>query len=784
MNELTKPTITVSVRDLVEFVLRRGDLAGRGDFVSSTRLLEGTWGHQRVQRGRPSGYQIEVSVTHRLETENFILIIRGRIDGLMEQGTDLLIEEIKTVLASWDGLAQPLHWAQGKIYAHLFARTRPTQSWRKIDVQLTYLELESDHLSCFRESYSASDLEDFFESVLKDYLEWVRQEVAWRKTRDASIAALSFPYELHRPGQLDLSQAVQATLLKGERLFIEAPTGLGKTMAVLYPAVRVLGQGRLERLFFLTAKTVGRMAAENACGELRRAGLRWRSVTLTAREKVCVRDGQPCDVRTCPLAVGYYDRWHQAMREALTQETLARTALEEVAVRHQVCPYQLAMDCAAWADLIIADYNYVFDPRVYLRRFFAEPGGPYAFLVDEAHNLVERAREMFSADLRASEVTQLRRALRDRLPRCARLLDRVYQQLCACAAAAEEELEGRPQVTRTVPAALLEALRDFGQEAERWLARNEESDFRDGLLQFFFRSLAFQRTSEGFDECYVTLAETQRGETRVRLLCLDPSVLLREGLDRGQAAIFFSGTLSPLEYFRNVLGGRVGDGTLQLASPFPSENLEVLVCAQISTEFRSRHATHDAIAQKITALVTDKPGNYLVYFPSYDYLNEVRRRFEAICAVRTHVQRSGMSESERAQFLEAFRPNNTETLVGFAVLGGIFGEGIDLVGDRLVGVAVVGVGLPQVSVERELIRHYYQEKLEAGFAYAYLFPGMNRVLQAAGRVIRSELDRGVVLLIDRRFREERYRQLLPSWWHWRWEGHKEQGRPGLPGVGE
>lgn len=801
MAAVPKPVYPVSVRELVEFVLRRGDLGGERDFVGSQRALAGTRGHQRVQRSRPAGYQKEVRLGHDVETAEFILRIQGRIDGLLATPERVLLEEIKTVQGAWNREADSLHWAQAKIYGHIHAHD---QARDEVDIQLTYLNLETGELTEFHERFSATELAAFFRETTAVYLEWVQARHRWCRERDASIRALTFPFPRYRPGQRELAVAAYRTLARGGRLFLEAPTGIGKTVSVLFPALKAMGEGRLERLFYLTARTVGRAVAEKAFADLRQAGLHARTLALTAREKICVQEGQPCDLRTCPLAQGYYDRSQAAMREALTYDTLTRTVIETVGRKHQVCPFELALDLSVWVDAVICDYNYVFDPRVYLRRHFGEAAGDYAFLVDEAHNLVDRARDMFSADLTNQEIQEVRRAIRKAVPRCAKALTRLSSALRklggpaasalepgdAADTVAEPDLfqpaklaasstepaaqslgecliwEGRNGVRtiRELPAELLPLLDAGLKEAEVWLARNQPADFRENLLELYFRLHAFRRIAELYDGRYVTLVEPGTS-ARVRLFCRDPAVLLGQALARGKAAIFFSATLTPLDYYRSLLGGDAQDPQLQLPSPFAPEHLRVLVQDRIRTQLKARASTLGDVVEAIGALVKEQSGNYLVYLPSYQYLTAVKEEFQSRHpAVSVLAQRPGMTESEREAFLVAFAAEHGRTLVGFAVMGGIFGEGIDLVGDRLIGAIVVGVGLPQLCVERDLIGDYFQARTGAGFDYAYTFPGMNRVLQATGRVIRSETDRGVVLLIDARFAEPRYQRLFPAWW--------------------
>lgn len=781
-----KPVHTVSVRDLVEFVLRSGDLARDRQFIGSDRAMAGIRGHQKIQRLRPAGYQTEVPVEHTIDAGDFVLRIRGRIDGLLVTADEVLLEEIKTVQGEWDRKADPLHWAQARFYGYIHTESH---SLAGLTLRLVYLQLDTGQLTEFLQPVSASELSEFFIATASVYLDWLREERRWIAARDGSIHDLVFPFANYRPGQRELAVAVYRTLANGGRLFLAAPTGIGKTMSVLFPAIKALGEGKLERIFYLTARTIGRSVAENAVSDLRRAGLKLRSVTLTAKEKICFREGHPCDPLTCPMAVGYFDRIKPAIREALNQQEITRSALEAVAQRHQVCPFELSLDVSDWADVVICDYNYAFDPQVYLRRHFAEEGGDHAFLIDEAHNLVDRAREMYSADLNGQGIRELRRAIKSAAPRTARALNKLltamrklgnpgvaadeYSETSdpstelnlfpAKAQAQAEALKG-VRVFRELPKDFVAAVEAALIEAEAWLVKNHAGEFQDDFLALYFHLRSFQRTAGLYDERYVTIVNGGALPS-VRLYCMDPSHLLHLALARCKGAVFFSATLAPTDYFRAVLGGAPEDPVLQLPSPFPPENLALLVHDRIQTHFKGRAESVGDVAEAIGTLVLARRGNYLVYFPSFQYLNDVLQEFQ-----RRHldipvlVQKAGMSELERESFLSAFGVEHGETLVGFAVMGGVFGEGIDLVGDRLIGAVIVGVGLPQLCVERDLIRDYFQQRNSLGFEYAYTFPGMNRVLQAAGRVIRSESDRGVVLLIDSRFGETRYRRLFPSWW--------------------
>ena len=756
--------LSVSVREMVEFVLRTGNLAGERDFFSPSRALEGTRGHQKIQKLRPPGYQAEVRVKHQLQQPEFVLTIRGRIDGVLETPDGLLVEEIKTVLGGWSKTADPLHWAQAKIYAYIYAveHNRPA----RIEILLSYLDLDSGASTEFREIFNLDVLREFFDSVASVYLQWASRQHEWMKLRDASIAALAFPHNQYRAGQRALAVAAYRSLVNGTKLFAEAPTGIGKTVSVLFPAIKALGEGHVEKIFFLTAKTTGRTIAEETVAAMRQSGLRLRTLTITAKDKICFNDGRPCEIQTCQFAVGYYDRLKPALADALSHDSLTQPVIEAIARQHNVCPFALSLDAAFWADLIICDYNYFFDPAVSLKRFFAEEVGDYAILVDEAHNLVDRARDMFSAELTRAEIADLRDQIAERVAICAKPLRKIERCFAQYRKLAKASRENAAVVIREPPSDVLAAIRNFLEWATEWLLLDEPADFRAAFLELYFRCRGFLRIAELFDERYVTIFEASDRHERLRLFCLDPSQGIQNALRRGKSSLFFSATLRPIEYYREILGGEIGDATLQLQSPFPKENLAVLLHHQIRTDFRGRDSSYATVAQTIGALVASRPGNYLIFFPSFKYLEAVRSEFQREHPFLPVISQSpSMPENERHNFLLAFQSDVARPLLGFAVLGGVFGEGIDLVGERLVGAVIVGVGLPQLCLERDLIREYFNQKNGLGFEYAYAYPGLNRVIQAAGRVIRSETDRGVVLLIDTRFAQPLYRELLPQWWN-------------------
>ncbi len=760
--------IKISVKNLVDFVLRSGDLVS--GFGGASRALGGISAHQRIQKSQKGQYESEVYLSYLFESPQIVLEINGRADGIITTRRGVIIDEIKTVTGDLEDITEddnPLFWAQAKCYAFIYAEQN---SLEKIGVQLTYCQVETHEVRRFRKLFSFSELDDFFRDIVGRYLRWAIQIQNWIEIRNESIRHLPFPFSGYRKGQRPLAVSVYRTISAGggKKLFAQAPTGIGKTMATLFPAVKALGEGKIEKIFYLTAKTVTRELAENAVEKMRMQGLRLKTLTLTAKEKICFSNSAECRPDSCPFAKGHFDRVNGAIEEIFQNDGITRVLVEQYARTYQVCPFEFALDISLWVDCVVCDYNYVFDPKVYLRRFFAEQGGDYCFLVDEAHNLVDRAREMFSAELFKKPFLELRRNIRTQLPAVSKTLTKINAallragKLCTDHSARLDDESHSAIVVRD----LKPQLRKFMKAAEKWLVQNQASAFRDQLLDLYFQASDFARVAETCDQRYTTYVETIGTDVRIKLFCLDPSYLLAEALKRGQCAIFFSATLTPLEYFLKILGGEATDSMMKIPSPFPPDNLCMLLADQIRTTFRAREFSYDQIVESISAMVCRKTGNYLVYLPSYKYQHEIAQRFrrrnpdiDVVC------QTSGMSEEAREEFLASFSADNPKTLVGFAVMGGVFGEGIDLVGDRLSGCAIVGVGLPQVGLERDIIRDYFEATLGLGFEYSYMYPGINKVLQAAGRVIRSESDRGVVLLIDERFSYSAYRVLLPE--HWR-----------------
>ncbi len=761
--------IRLSVRELVEFVLRCGSIDSR--FSGFDRMNEGSRIHRKLQKAAGDAYEAEVSFKAQRTIDGVRYTLEGRADGVIaEQDGGFTIDEIKTTAAPAELLTadfNPLHWAQAKCYGAFLCERGGLPG---AGVQITYYQIDTDEIIRHRRAFTAAELEDFLKDTLRRYAPWARMAAQWRGTRNASLRALRFPFPAYRPGQYEMARAVYRTIAGGGRLFCAAPTGIGKTMSTLFPALKAMGEEKGERIFYLTAKTITRQAAEEALARLRQntadseTPLRLKAVTLTAKDKICPLAERNCTPQGCPRADGYYNRVNDALYEFLSaRDIFTRADIEAFAEERRLCPFEFSLDLTNWCDCIVCDYNYLFDPVVSLKRFFAE-GGDFIFLVDEAHNLVDRSREMYSASLHKSAVYGVKKALGKAHRRLSAALTKTNREFIALRRRCEEAETRALTLPKGVPELEKQLVR-LCAACEGWLEEHREGELHTEVLALYFDVRFFLRIAEEYDEKYTALVFASGSEVCVRLLCLDAAPFLEDSLALGRAGILFSATLTPAEYFIRTLGGGEKAKAIGLRSPFAPERLFLAAADTVSTKYADRERTREAVCRLIGAAVNAKAGNYLVFLPSYQYLRDVSDEFAMIYPeIPLAVQESGMDEAAREAFLAQFSAQQTKTLVGFCVLGGIFAEGIDLVGDRLIGSIIVGVGLPQIGPEQDALRDYYEATLGEGFAYAYQYPGMNKVLQAAGRVIRTETDRGLVLLIDSRYRTARYRRLFPPHW--------------------
>ncbi|WP_139311285.1 ATP-dependent DNA helicase [Bacillus sp. MRMR6] len=747
--------VHISVRRLVEYVFSSGSIDSR--FRSQTTLLDGTRVHQRIQKTYEECDQKEVYLSIDIPYDNLVYRIDGRCDGLLFRNGEVTIDEIKSTPKALDQLdsgGKPVHWAQAKMYAYIYASEN---NLIEISVQLTYVHVETEERRVFNEKFTKEELEAFVFEMIKNYAPYANLLHHHIRDRDDSSLALSFPFGTYRKGQRKLAGAVYKTVSDKKSLFVKAPTGIGKTMSTLFPAVKAIGEGKIAKIFYLTAKTITRTTAEEAFEKLRSSGIQMKSITITAKDKVCFKDETKCQKEYCEFADGYYDRINGAILDIIANETaMNREIIEKYAQKHRVCPFEFSIDLAYVADAVICDYNYIFDPRVSLKRLFEEQKKRTVLLVDEAHNLVDRGREMFSAQLTKETFLDLKREYKGKNKDIYEYATKVNAWFIHL----KKVQQGNEFTLPELDGELLELLHQFSKAAEQILV----SETSPHLLEAYFTVQNFLKIADFVNEQFIIYGEKNRNDIFLKLFCIDPSQLLKQMSKGYRSKIYFSATLSPMSYYQDLLGGGEEDYSLLIDSPFSAEQVDVYI-KPLSTRYRDREESYDKITATLQALISNRPGSYLVFFPSYQYLLAVYEQFKlADSSTETLVQEARMSEVEREAFLESFRPDLKENLLGFAVLGGIFSEGIDLVGERLNGVIVVGVGLPQLCFERNLIKDHFHEKGKNGYDYAYVYPGMNKVLQAGGRLIRSEEDRGTIVLIDDRFLTRQYQTLLPKEW--------------------
>lgn len=761
---MEKPIVRISVRNLVEFILRNGDLVSGSGTSDKEAMLKGSRLHRKIQKQMGSHYQPEVSLKKDTEYADLILRVEGRADGIFLQDEQFCIDEIKGVYKKLELVEEPVlvHRAQALCYAWIYLDAHDLE---KIDIQMTYAHLDTEVIKRFRETLTRAELKQWYEELTDSYHKWLAYQIEWRKKRNESMENLEFPFE-YRKGQREMVSGIYHAISKKEQIFIQAPTGVGKTMSAVFPAVRAIGQGMAETVFYLTARTITRTVAQDAFEILRDRGLLFKVITITAKEKLCFCDKLECDPEKCPYAKGHYDRINDAVYELwTTEQSFDRETLLRHAQKWQVCPFEMSLDLAIWMDGVICDYNYVFDPNVCLKRFFGENvSGNYLFLIDEAHNLVDRGREMYSASICLNDVIETRKFVKPYSQKLWKKLGKVKKQM--------EELRqncGEWKVQENAGVLPISLLSVQG-ELDQLLEESPTQEVVDGILDFYFEVRDFLNISELVDDNYVVYtAFDENGRFYMKLFCVNPAENLQKCLDKGNSTVFFSATLLPLQYYRKMLSTRSENFGMYVESPFEQKKRCLMICRDVSSKYTRRgYEEYRKIAEYIARMSWQKKGNYMVFFPSYRLMEDVYQVYQdefSVSWVRCISQHASMTELEREEFLEEFTEETEETLVGFCVMGGIFSEGIDLIGDRLIGAAVVGTGLPQVNCEREILKGYYDEKGEQGFDYAYRYPGMNKVLQAAGRVIRTKEDTGAILLMDERFLNRDYRNLFPREWN-------------------
>ena len=787
-------TIRISVRNLVEFVMRSGDLDNRRSQGAKKEAMQaGSRLHRKIQKRMGADYRAEVALKHLVREDEFSILLEGRADGIITEAAGVTIDEIKCIYMDVERLEEPdpVHLAQALCYGYMYACDRGLNS---IGIQLTYCNIETEQIRRFNEVKSFEDLENWFQGLIHEYIKWARYLYHHGLRRTECLKELNFPYE-YREGQKELAVSVYKSIARGRNLYIQAPTGIGKTLSCVFPSLKAIGEGLGDKLFYLTAKTITRSVAEETFALLReREHLYFSTVTITAKEKLCVLEKPNCNPESCPRAKGHFDRVNDAVYEMIQEEQgITREKILACAEKYQVCPFELCLDISSWVDGIICDYNYVFDPNVRLKRYFAEgeEKGDYIFLVDEAHNLVSRAREMYSAALIKEDFLTVKRILKTvpQAGKVVRLLDRCNRRFLDIKRVGDGEvlLEEKDEelaydagfrsvlgesyrMLSDVKLLSLELMGLFG-EMEVLLNENNELEDRETVLDLYFKIRDFLYVSDRLDENYKIYSRLlSDGSFMVKLMCVNPSSCLRECLGRGVSTVFFSATLLPIRYYKELLSGSQEEYAVYARSPFKAENRLVLAASDVSSRYSRRgKSQYERISDYIEAVISGKTGNYILFFPSYQFMEAVqdileRRQAEGGLGFHFMAQSSQMREEEREEFLLRFEEEPKESFAGLCVMGGIFSEGIDLKEERLIGAIIIGTGLPQVNPEQEILKEYFEERGEGGFDYAYQYPGMNKVMQAAGRVIRTVKDKGVIALLDDRFLLPEYVALFPREW--------------------
>ena len=770
--------IHISVRALVEFIYRHGDIDNRTGASREDAMQVGSRLHRKLQAAEGSGYRAEYPLSYSYETARCNVTLEGRADGIMtgdeykdKYSYPVVIDEIKTTVRNVERMAdpEPVHLAQALCYAAIYLMEEDLDG---IGVRMTYVNQDTEDIKYFDSSYTSEEIRGWFKDTCEALAKWVDMQDEWRQLRQDSISTLEFPFE-YRPGQRDLVEYVYRTIYHGKQLYIEAPTGTGKTLSVLYPSIKSIGEGRGDKIFYLTARTIARTVAAEALNILRDHGLKFKAVTLTAKEKICFMDETICDPDNCPYAKGHFDRINDVLFDLVThEESYPRETIEEYAREGNVCPFELALDVSLFSDCIIGDYNHVFDPNAYLRRFFGEgTDGDYIFLVDEAHNLIDRGRDMYSAVMVKEDLLKCKRACAKPEPYIAKLIERCNKDMLAIKRARGQARDSELLVMDPEEIGALTGHMDmlFSVMGE-YLSEHTSGPGHEEILDLYFKIRDFLSIYDLLGkDYYVYNGFTSDKDFYIKLCCMDPARNLRACSDKARANMFFSATLLPVQYYKKLIGGTPDDYEVYAQSVFDRSNRLLIQAVDVTSKYSSRsRQQYVRMAEYIYRIASCRRGNYMVFAPSYVYMEQVYDIFMDMYHDEAKedvvIQTSRMKESEREEFLEGFKEETDRTLIGFCVLGGIFAEGIDLKDDALIGVIIMGTGLPQIGGERDLIRDYYDEAGLSGFDHAYAYPGMNRVQQAAGRLIRTESDRGVIALLDDRFSYPSNRRMFPREW--------------------
>lgn len=751
-------TIKLSVRELVEFIYKSGDINVKA--MSADRALEGIKAHKILQSQMGESYQKEFYLKKEFEFNNILFIIEGRADGIIIENGQTTIDEIKSTYTNLDLINEDYniaHMAQAKCYAYIYGLEN---NLNELNVQLRYYNIDSGKTKLLSSGYTLAELEQFFYRLLNMYIDWAETIINLRKEREETVDCLEFPFNEYRKGQRNFSVAVFQTVKEGKKLFAQAPTGVGKTISALFPAIKSLNSKNNTKIYYLTAKSSTKTIAFDTIKLMTDKGLKLRTTVITAKDKVCLMDETKCDPEYCPYARGYYDKLNTILKSSIKNVCLYdRDYIENISSIYEICPFEFSLDLAYMSDVVICDYNYYFDPRVALQRDDVFKNNNDILLIDEAHNLEDRTRSMYSPELIKEEYYDAYKIMKQINKKISSSLSNINKKFIEIKKRSDE-----PFIFEEEPSDLINALRKFAVLAEEYINDKKNENVPDELVDIYFKSTFFIKISEIADDSFCYYAESTKTKTMVKLFLIDPSSVLKEILKKAWSTVFFSATLTPLKYFRYILGGLEEDHILKIKSPFEENNLKLIITEDLSMKYAVRDQNIEASCRYINKAVTEKAGNYMVFFPSYSFMKKTYEAYKQLFDTSNIIfQEQGINEEEQISITDRFKKETGVVL--FTVVGGIFSEGIDLPLEKLIGAVIIGTGIPQISFERNIIKNFFDNKFNSGYDFAYKYPGFNKILQSAGRVIRTENDRGVVLLIDSRLCEMTYLKLFPEHWN-------------------
>lgn len=726
--------IKASVRKVVEFIHSGGDLTS--EFRQNNDMLEGTKAHQFLQNKYTENDLKEVTVRYAFSYKDHEVELQGRVDGLLDNGK--IIEEIKSTtsdLAQLTDKSRPQHLAQAKYYAYFYMLEKDL---KQIQVYLTYIHIPSYEKKIIKKKFNFTQLEKYFNKSIEKYLDWHIALIDQNTYFMNHIDDLSFPYEF-RKNQRKLMGAVYQTMKAEDILYAIAPTGTGKTIATLFSTLKTYKEN--DKIMYLTAKNSLKKMALDTVTLLNEQDLKCKSIEITSKDSICFLTERDCDPEVCKYAKGFFNRLRDAVTDAFfNNDVFTKEVVEEYAMKHKICPFEFSLMLSYYMNVVICDYNYAFCPKTHLKRYFDIPEYNIRLLVDEAHNLVSRGKSMYSADLIAEDLVKLKKELALNTKKFNRPINKLLNHF-------EDDL-----IQTELSDDLIADFYDLFSKLSKYIIENPDVPNKKMIVDGYFMLNDFSRITEYYNDAYRTVITNKK----ITLNCLDASRFLHQTMNYCKGTTLFSATMFPLDYYQELLSEGEGEHMI-IPSPFEQNNLDIIVVDKVSTRYKDRTNTLDDVVNIIKAS-TKKKGNYIVFFPSYKYLEDVKSRID----IDVLAQSRDMSYTKRAEYIQMFKEN--DDVIGFFVMGGIFSEGIDYVGDMLAGVVIVGVGLPMISKENNLLKDYFQEKFQKGFDYAYTYPGINKVIQAVGRVIRTETDRGIAVLIDDRFSTRRYVNLFPREW--------------------